>query len=162
MSSSYWFFFFRKKLYFFIYVLPLTKIHCFYIVSRHTLGEQGEGVYFLFSQEDILSLLLQNYYSGSSPGVMSIFSYSPDTDNLWPFHMGDSWAPSSGKRGTNLFFRAGSRESWAGLGHRPAEHCRADVPRLPAKANTSPCASISCGEGEPTLLEKTQVQLQGR
>lgn len=30
------------------------------------LGEQGEGVYFLFTQEDILNLLLQNYYSGSS------------------------------------------------------------------------------------------------
>lgn len=123
--------------YAFSFILLLkTKIHCFYIISRHTFGEQREGLYILFSQENILSLLLQNYYSGSSPGAMSLFPYSPDTDNLLLFHMGDSWAPSSGKCGTNLFFRAGSCESWAGLGQWPAEHCRADVPRLQPKANT--------------------------
>lgn len=78
MSSSY-FVFLTTKLYFFIYLLPQTQIHSFCVISRHTFGEQAEGVYFLFSQEDILSLLLQKILFRQLPRNNVLSSRTPQT-----------------------------------------------------------------------------------
>ena len=56
-------------------------MHCFCIIPRHFWG----GQCFLFSLQGILSPLLQNYDSGSSPGAMSILPCSPGRQSFYCF-----------------------------------------------------------------------------
>lgn len=129
-------------------------------------------VCFLFSLQDILSLLLQNYNSDSSPGAISILPCSPGTENPFAISHGrllssifwkiwDKLAFPSWFTGKPGGFGAVASRTWQST---PRQMCPGCHPRQ--APHTSPSTLFPhVLEGEPKLLQgvwKIQIQLQGR